>query len=123
MREGAGLVGEVGRLAFQASRQVHEPQHVDGVGDCNGLWVWPVLLGPPGWGRCHVADDDGAGEHGHLAVCLGQGLEEGFRCVDEDDVGVDDVELPSLPNHFVDAQPPWDAQVVDKLDVDERPGI
>ena len=33
----------------------------------------------------------GGGEHGHLRICVGQGLEEGFRCVAEGDVGVDDL--------------------------------
>ena len=56
-----------------------------------------------GGGGVHVADDDCGGEHGHLAVCLGQGLEEGFRGVAEVDVGVDDVELPSVPDDLVDA--------------------
>ena len=28
------LVGEVGWLAFEVGRQVHEPQHFDGVADC-----------------------------------------------------------------------------------------
>ena len=49
----------------------------------------------------HVADDDCGGEHGHLAVCLGQGLKEGFRGVAEGDVGVDDVQLPSVPDDLI----------------------
>ena len=43
------------------------------------------------------------GEHGHLAVCFGEGLEEGFRGVAEGDVGVADVEFPSVPDDLVDA--------------------
>ena len=100
---GICLVGEVGWLAFEVGRQVHEPQHFDGVADC---MVLGCGLSPPvrrGGGGVHVADDDCGGEHGHLAVCLGQGLEEGFRGVAEGDVGVDDVELPSVPDHLVDA--------------------
>ena len=38
----------------------------------------------------------------HLAVRLGQGLEEGFRGFAEGDVGVDDVELPSVPDDLID---------------------
>ena len=53
-------------------------------------------------GGVHVADDDCGGEHGNLAVCLGQGLEEGFRGFAEEDVGVDDVELPSVPDDLID---------------------
>ena len=30
-------------------------------------------------GGVHVADHDSKGEHGHLVVCFGQGVEEGFR--------------------------------------------
>ena len=45
------LVGEVGWLAFKVGREVHEPQHFDGVSELHGPGVWPVLLGPPGWGR------------------------------------------------------------------------
>ena len=54
-------------------------------------------------GGIHVADDDCGGEHGHLAVCLSQGLEEGFRGVAKGDVDVDDVELPSVPDDLIDA--------------------
>ena len=71
----------------------------------------------------HVADDDGGHEHGHLAVCFGQGLEEGLCRVAEGDVGVDDVELPSVPDDLVDAQSHWDAEVVDQVDVDVGSGI
>ena len=96
------LVGEVGWLAFEVGCQVHEPQHFDGVADCS---VLGCDLSPSvrwGGGGVHVADDDCGGEHGHLAVCLGQGLEEGFRGFAEGDVGVDDVELPSVPDHLID---------------------
>ena len=99
---GIRLVGEVGWLAFEVGCQVHEPQHFDGVADCLvlgcGLSPWVRL----GGGGVHVADDDCGGEHGHLAVCLGQGLEEGFRGFAEGDVGVDDVELPSVPDDLID---------------------
>ena len=85
------LLGEVGWLAF------------DGVADC-------MVLGcglPPsvrrGGGGVHVTDDDCGGEHGHLALCLGQGLEEGFCGVAQGDVGVDDDELPSVPDELIDA--------------------
>ena len=97
------LVGEVGWLAFEVGRQVDEPQHFDGVADCMvlGRGLSPSVR--RGGSGVHVADDDCGGEHGHLAVCLGQGLEEGFRDVAEGDVGVDDVELPSVPDDPVDA--------------------
>ena len=99
---GICLVGEVGWLAFEVGRQVQGPQNSDGVADC-------MVLGcglSPSVGRCgagvHVADDDCRGEHGHLAVCLGQGLEEGFRGVAKGDAAVDDVEYPSVPDNLVD---------------------
>ena len=76
-----------------------------------------------GGGGVHVADDDGRGEHGHLAVCFGQRLEQGFCRFAERDVGFDDVELPSVLDDLVDAQSPWDAEVVDEVDVDAGPGI
>ena len=102
---GGGLrfVGEMGWLAFEVGRQVHEPQHFDDVADCMVLGCG--LSSSVRWagGGVHVADDDGAGKHCHLAVCFGQGLEEGFRGVAEGDVGVDDVELPSVPDDLVDA--------------------
>ena len=99
---GICLVGEVGWLAFEVDGQVHEPQHFDGVADC---LVLACRLSPSvrrGGRGVHVADDDCGGEHGHLAVCLGQGLEEGFRGVAKRDVGVDDVELPSVPDDLID---------------------
>ena len=67
-------------------------------------WSWGVACSPrsAGVGAVHVADDDCGGEHGHLAVCLSQGLEEGFRGVAKGDVGVDDFELPSLPDGLID---------------------
>ena len=102
---GAGfcLVGEVGWCAFEVDRQVHEPQHFDGFTDCMvlGRGLSPSVR--RGGGSVHVADDDYGGELGHLAVCLGQGLEIGFRGVAEGDVGVDDVELPSAPDDLIDA--------------------
>ena len=80
---GLCLVGEVGLLAFV--RQLHEPQHFDGVADCLvlecGLSSWVRR----GGGGVQVADDDCGGKHGHLAVCFGQGLEEGFRGVAQED--------------------------------------
>ena len=99
---GIRLVGEVGWLAFEDGCQVHEPQHFDGVADCLvlGCGLSPSVRW--GGGGVHVADDDCGGEHGHLAVCLGQGLEEGFRGFAEGDVGVDDVELPSVPDDLID---------------------
>ena len=114
---------EVGFLAFQASCPVHELQHVNGVADCKvlGCGLFPAVR------RCgggvHVAHDYTGGEHGHLAVCLGQGLEAAFGCVAEGDVSVDDVELPSVPDDFVDHQSPRDAEVVDEADADARPGF
>ena len=75
---GICLVGEVGWLVFEVGCQVYEPQHFDGVADCLvlGCGLFPSVRW--GGGGVHVADDDCGGEHGHLAVCLGQGLEEGF---------------------------------------------
>ena len=110
-------------VAFEASCEVHEPQHVDGVADCMVLGCGLSPSVRQGGGGVHVADDDGGGEHAHHAVCLGQGLEEGFCCVAEGDVGVDDVELPSVPDDFVDAQSPRDGEVVAEVDVDARPSI
>ena len=97
------LVGEVGWLAFGVGRQVHEPQHIDGVVDCIvlGSGLSPSVC--HGEGGVHVADDDCGGEQGHLAACPGLGLEEGFRRVAEGDVGVGDVEVPSVPDDLVDA--------------------
>ena len=89
-------------------------------------WSWGVACPPrsAGVGAAFMSlMTMGGGEHGHLAVCLGQGLEEGFRHVAEGDVTVDEVELPSVPDDFVDAQPPWDAQVVGEVKVDARLGI
>ena len=86
-----------------------------------GVACLPPSAGPPS--LRHVADDDCGGEHGHLAVCLGQGLEEGFRGFAEGDVGVDDVELPSVPDDLIDTYPPWDAGVVDEVDVDAGLGV
>ena len=56
-----------------------------------------------GGGGVNVADDEVGSEHGHLAVCFSQGLEEGFGGVAEGDVAIDDVELPSVPDDLVDA--------------------
>ena len=100
---GLCLVGEVGWLAFEVGRQVHEPRHFDDVAAC---LVLRCGLSPPvrrGGSVVHVGVADCGGEHGHLAVCFGQGLEEGFCGVTEEDVGVDDVELPSIPDDLVDA--------------------
>ena len=78
------------------------PQHSDAVADCLvlGCGLSPSVRRVGG--GVHVADDDYGGEHGHLAVCRGQGLEEGFRGVAEGDVGVDDVGLPSVPDDLID---------------------
>ena len=100
---GLCLVREVGWLAFEVGRQVHEPQHFDGVADCLVLGCGRSPSVRRAGGGVHVADDDCGGEHGHLAVCFGQGLEEGFRGVAEGDVGVDDVELQSVPDDLIDA--------------------
>ena len=100
---GLCLVGEVGWLAFEVGRQVHEPQHFDGVADCLVLGCGLSSSVRRGGGSVHVADDDCGVEHGHLVVCLGQGLEEGFRGVAKGDVGVLEVELPSVPDDLVDA--------------------
>ena len=125
MREGGGLhlVGEVGWSAFEVGRQVHEPQHSNGVADCVVLGSGLSSSVRLGGGGVHVADDDGGGEDGHLAVCLGQGLEEGLCRVAEGDVGVDDVELPSVPDDLLDTKCPWDAELADEVGVDAGPGI
>ena len=92
----------MGWLAFEVGRQVHEPQHFHGVADCMLLGCGLSPLVSRGGGGVHVADDDCGGKHGHLAVCLGQGLEEGFGGVAEGDLGVDDVKLPSVPDDLID---------------------
>ena len=120
---GLHLVWEVGWLAFEVGRQVHEPQHFDGVADCMVLGCGLPSSVCRAAGGVLVADDDGGGVHGHLAVCFGQGLEKGFRGIPKADVGVDDVELLSVPGDFVDALSPWDAEVVDEIDVDASSGI
>ena len=99
---GLCLVGEVGWLAFEVGRQVHEPQDADGVADCMILGCGLSSSVRSGGGGVHVADDDGEGEHGHVAVCFGQGLEVWFRGVTEGEMGVDDVELPSVPDDLID---------------------
>ena len=117
------MVGKVGWLAVEGGRQVDEPKHLDGVADCMvlGCGLSPSVCRV---GRgVHVADDDCGGEHGHLALCPGQGLKEGFRGVAEGDVGVDYGELPSVPDDLVDVYPPWDAEVVDEVDVDAGSGV
>ena len=100
---GLSLVGEVGWLAFEVGRQVREPKHFDGVADCTVLGCGLPSLVRWGGGGVHVADDDCRGEHGHLAVCFGQGFEEGFRGVPEGDFGIEHVELSSVPHDLVDA--------------------
>ena len=110
-------------MAFEVGRPVHEPKHFDGVADCMVLGCGLPSLVRRGGGGVHVPDDDGGGEHCHLVVCFGQGLEEGFCGVAEGDVGADDIELPSVPEDLVDASPPWDAEVVDEVDVDPGSGI
>ena len=102
-RRGLCLVGEVGWLAFEVGRQVHEPQHFDAVADCLVLGCGLSSSVRRSGGGVHVADDDCGREPGHLAVLFGQSLEERFRGVAEGDVGVDDVELPSVPDDLVDA--------------------
>ena len=100
---GLCLVEEVGWLAFEVGCQVHEPEHFDGVTNC---LILACGLSPSArWGGngVHVADDDCGGEHVHLAVCFGQGLEEWFCGVAGVDVGGDDVELPSVPDNLIDA--------------------
>ena len=109
------LVMDMGWLAFQVGRQVHKPEHFDGVADCMVLGCSLSSLVRRAWGGVHVADHDGWGEHGHLAVCFGQGLEEVFRCVAEGAVGVDDVEFPPVPDDLVDIQSSWDADGVDEV--------
>ena len=94
---GLRVVREVGWLALEVGRQVHKPRHFDGVGDCMVLGYGLSSSVRRDGSGVHVADDDGGGEHGHLVLCFGQGLEEGFPGVAEGDVGVDDVELPSVP--------------------------
>ena len=56
-------------------------------------------------------------------VCLGQRLEKGFCCVAKGDMSVDDIELPSVPDDLTDTQPPWDAEVLDEVDMDASLGI
>ena len=116
-------MGEVGWLAFKVGRQVHEPQHFDGVADCMVLGCGLSPSVRLGGGGVHVAHDDCGGEHGYLAVCPSQGLAEGFHGVAEGDVGVDDVELPSVLNNLIDTWPLWDAEVVDESDVDAGSGV
>ena len=96
------LAGEVGWLAFEVGHQFHEPQHFVGVADCMVLGSGLSPSVPWGGRGVHVADDDCGGENGHLAVCLSRSLEEGFSGVAEGDVGVDDVELQSVPDDLVD---------------------
>ena len=120
---GLCLVREVGWLAFEVGCQVHEPQHFNGVADSMVLGCRLSSSVRRDGGGVHVAYDDGGAEHDHLAVCFGPGLEEGFRGVAEGDTGVDDVELPSVRDDLVDAQSPWDAEVVDEVDVYAGPGI
>ena len=55
--------------------------------------------------------------NGLLAVCFGQGLEERFCCVADGEVRVYDNQLPSLPESFIDAQSPWDAEVLEEVDM------
>ena len=100
---GLCLVGEVGWSAIEVCSQVHEPQHFDGVADCLVLGRGLSPSARRGGEGVHVADDVCRGEHGHLAVCFGEGLEKGFCRVAEGDVSVDDVELPFVPNDFLDA--------------------
>ena len=38
-------------------------------------------------------------------------------------MGVDDVELPSVPDDLIDTYPTWDAKVVDEVDVDAGLGV
>ena len=113
----------MGWLAFEVGCRVHELQHFNGVADCLvlGCGLSPSVC--RGGGGVHVADDDCGGEHGHLAVCLGQGVEEEFRGVAEGNAGVDDVGLPSVPDDLIDTSPPWDAEVVDEVDVDAGLGV
>ena len=100
---GFRLVGKVGWWAFEVGCQLHEPQHFDGFADCMVLRCGLPASVRRGGGGVHGTDDDGGGEHGHLAVCFGHSLEEGFRGVAEGDVGVYDVELSSVPDDLVDA--------------------
>ena len=65
-RDGLRFVGEMRLIAFEVACQVHEPQHFDYVADC-------IVLGCGLPSSVHGAGDDGGGEHGHLAVCFGQG--------------------------------------------------
>ena len=99
---GICLVVEVGWLAFEVGCQVREPQHFDGAADCMVLGCGLSPSVRRAGGGVHFADNDCGGEHGHLAVCLGQGLEEGFCGIAEGDVGVDDVELASVPDDLID---------------------
>ena len=117
------FVGECGWLASQASRQVHKSQHVDCDADCIVLGCGLSTSVCRGWGGVHVADNEGGGKHGHTAVCLDQGFEKGFCFVTAEDGGVDGFQIPSLPDDFVDAQSPRDAELVDEVDVDARRAI
>ena len=100
---GLCLAGEVGCLASRVGRQVYEPQHFNGVADGMILGCGLLLSLRQDGGGVHVPHYDWGGEHGNLALCFGQGLKEGFGGVAEGDVGVDDVELPSVPDDLVDA--------------------
>ena len=55
---GICLVGEVGWLAFEVGRQVHEPHHFDGVADCMVLGCGLSPSVRRRGGGVHVADDD-----------------------------------------------------------------
>ena len=120
---GLRLVREVGWLAFEVGRKVHEPKHLDPAADC--MVVECGLSSSVHWGGngIHCADDDGGGEHGHLVLGFCQGLREWFGRAAKGDVGVDDVKLPSVPDDLVNAQSPWDAEVVDEVDVDAGWGV
>ena len=120
---GLRLVREVGWSALKVGHQVHEPQHFDGVADCMVFGCSLCSSVRRGGRGVHVDHDDDGGEHGHLAVCFDQGLEEVFRRVAQGDVGVDGVEVPSVADDLIDAQSPWDAEVVNEVDVDAGSGV
>ena len=59
------LVREVGWLAFEVGRQVHEPQHFDGVADFLVLRCGLSSSVRRAGGGIQVTNDDCGGEHGH----------------------------------------------------------
>ena len=99
---GICLVREVGWLAFEVACQVHEPQHLDGVADA---WCWSVACPPrSAWvGAAFISPMMIVGAS--MAIwryASARAWRKGFCGVAKGDVGVDDVELPSIPDDLID---------------------